>query len=298
MANNITANRKVDASANTDIALASMYLTRLKNMDPWEWPEDAEEIFLQAVLDTKGSLEDRMLAAELGGDPVVINDELAQALLQVAMNADEPEELRQQAIVSLGPVLELADLEEYDIFEDAPISEHVFMNIQENLHALFDDQNVPKNVRRSALEASVRAESDWHHEAIQQAYTSGDADWKLSAVFCMIYIQGFEDEILESLQSPEEMIHYHAVQAAGNWELEEAWKHISSLAVSPETDRDVRLNAIEALGSIEPEKSQSILERLTRDEDEDISGVAFEALGMAEGRLYFGTMEDDDDSDY
>mgnify|MGYP006305191255 CR=1 FL=1 len=98
-----------------------MYLTRLKNMDPWEWPEDAGGVFLQTVLDPDGSLEDRMLAAELGGDPVVINDELAQAFLQVAMNADEPEELRRQAIVSLGPALELTDLEEFDIFEDAPI---------------------------------------------------------------------------------------------------------------------------------------------------------------------------------
>jgi len=274
-----------------------MYLSRLKNMDPWEWPEDAGGVFLQTVLDPNGSLEDRMLAAELGGDPVVINDELAQALLQVAMNADEPEELRRQAIVSMGPVLELTDLEEYDIFEDAPISEHVFLTIQESLHALFDDQNVPKNIRRSALESSVRAESDWHYEAIEQAYSSNDADWKLTAVFCMTYIQGFEEEILESLASPEEMIHYHAVQAAGNWELEEAWKHISSLAVSPKTDKDVRLNAIEALGTIQPKKSQPILERLTRDEDEDISGVAFEALGMAEGKLYFGTMEDDDDDD-
>ncbi|MFO7802004.1 MAG: HEAT repeat domain-containing protein [Desulfovermiculus sp.] len=274
-----------------------MYLNRLKNMDPWEWPEDAGEIFLQAVLDPKGSLEDRMLAAELGGDPVVMNDELAQALLEVAINADEPEELRRQAIVSMGPILELTDLEEFDIFEDAPISEHVFLAIQENLHALFHDKNVPKNIRRSALESSVRAESDWHYEAIEQAYSSNDADWKLTAVFCMTYIQGFENEILESLQSPEEMIHYHAVQAAGNWELDEAWKHISSLAVSPETDKDVRLNAIEALGTIQPQKSQSILERLTRDEDEDISGVAFEALGMAEGKLYFGTMEDDDDDD-
>ncbi|MFO7875713.1 MAG: HEAT repeat domain-containing protein [Desulfovermiculus sp.] len=276
-----------------------MYLTRLRNMDPWQWPEDAGDIFLRAVLDTKGSLEDRMLAAELGGDPVVMNNDLAQAFLDVALHEGEPEELRRQAIVSLGPSLELADLEGYDIVDDAPISEHVFLVIQESLHSLFHDQSVPKDVRRSALESSVRAESDWHYEAIEQAYSSNDTEWKLTAVFCMAYVQGFEDEILESLESPDAMIHYHAVRGAGNWELEEAWEHISSLALSPETDKDLRLTAIDALGSIEPEKSQPILERLTRDEDEDISGVAFEALGMAEAGLYFGTMEDDDDdSDY
>ncbi|MDZ7759539.1 MAG: HEAT repeat domain-containing protein [Desulfovermiculus sp.] len=274
-----------------------MYLTRLKNMDPWEWPEDAGGIFLQTLLDPKGSLEDRMLAAELGGDPVVMNDELAHALLQVAMNADEPEELRRQAIVSLGPALELADMEEIDCFDDSPISQHVFQAVQENLYSLFHDPNTPKNIRRSALEVSVRAESDWHHEAIEQAYSSNDAEWKLSAVFCMIYVQGFEEEILESLKSPEEMIHYHAVKAVGNWELEEAWEHISALALSPQTEKELRLTAIDALGTIQPEKSQPILERLTRDEDEDISGVAFEALGMAEGKLYYGIMGDEDDDD-
>ncbi|MGM0759446.1 MAG: hypothetical protein ACQEUB_07010 [Thermodesulfobacteriota bacterium] len=124
-------------------------LNRLKNMHPWEWPEDAGEAFVQVLLDKEKSLADRMLAAELGGDPVVMNNELAQALL---------------------------------------------------------------------------------------------------AVFCMIYVQGFEEEILESLKSPEKMIHYLAVQAAENWEMEEAWKQISSLALSPETDKDLRLNTSEACG--------------------------------------------------
>jgi len=203
-----------------------MYLTRLKNMDPWEWPEDAGAVFLQTVLDPNASLEDRMLAAELGADPVAINDELAQAFLQVAMNADEPEELRRRSLAALGPALELADLEGFDFLDDSPITQDVFQSVQDTLHALFHDPDVPKGIRRNALESSVRAESDWHEEAIQQAYSSNDPEWKLTAVFCMGYVRGFEREILESLESPEEMIHYHAVQAAGNWELAEAWEEV------------------------------------------------------------------------
>ena len=272
-----------------------MYLTRLKNMDPWEWPEDAGAVFLQTVLDPNASLEDRMLAAELGADPVAINDELAQAFLQVAMNADEPEELRRRSLAALGPALELADLEGFDFLDDSPITQDVFQSVQDTLHALFHDPDVPKGIRRNALESSVRAESDWHEEAIQQAYSSNDPEWKLTAVFCMGYVRGFEREILESLESPEEMIHYHAVQAAGNWELAEAWEHVSSLAVSPETEKELRLTAIEALGTIQPKRSQSILRKLTRDEDDDVSEVAFESLGMADGMVHFDEAEDDED---
>ena len=272
-----------------------MYLSRLKNMDPWEWPEDAGGVFLQTVLDPNASLEDRMLAAELGADPVAINDELAQAFLQVAMNADEPEELRRQSLAALGPALELADLEGFDFLDDSPITHDIFQSVQDTLHALFHDPDVPKGIRRNALESSVRAESDWHEEAIQQAYSSNDPEWKLTAVFCMGYVRGFEPEILESLESPEEMIHYHAVQAAGNWGLEEAWDHVSSLAVSPDTEKELRLTAIEALGTIQPMRSQSILIRLTRDDDDDVSEVALEAMGMAHGMVDFDDSEDDED---
>ena len=59
------------------------------------------------------------------------------------------------------------------------------------------------------------------------AYSSDDEDWKLTAVFAMRSVRGFDGQILEALESENEDIHYEAVCAAGNWELEAAWSHVN-----------------------------------------------------------------------
>ena len=96
------------------------------------------------------------------------------------------------------------------------------------------DTNVPKEVRRRILEASVRAPQDWHQNAIREAYSSGDESWRLTAVFCMRFVRGFNDQILEALEAENQDIHYQAVCAAGNWEVDAAWSHIASLITTEE----------------------------------------------------------------
>jgi hypothetical protein len=54
------------------------------------------------------------------------------------------------------------------------------------------DASVPTDVRRRILEASVRAPQDWHRDAIRAAYASDDDVWRLTAVFCMRSVRGFE----------------------------------------------------------------------------------------------------------
>jgi hypothetical protein len=51
------------------------------------------------------------------------------------------------------------------------------------------------------LEASVRAPQDWHLDAIREAYSSTDEAWSLTAVFCMRFVRGFNEQILEALES-------------------------------------------------------------------------------------------------
>jgi hypothetical protein len=264
-------------------------------MEPWQWPDEAADTFLRTITDKQARTDDRMLAAELAGDPVVINDELATALLSIAEDADNPVKLRSRAIVSLGPVLELAEWEDYDFLLAMPISEERFQAIQETLYILFHDANVAKEVRKAALEASVRSQDDWHEPAVQNAYDSDDREWKQTAVFCMQFLPGFEKHILDALKSPSEEILYCAVRAAGNWEIAEAWEHISSLAASKKTDKELRLAAIEALGTLEPMRSQPLLLHLVEDNDDEVSETAMEALGMAEAAL--GSYDDLDDED-
>ena len=273
-----------------------MELKVLEAMPPWEWPQGTDNMLLGILRDNQKDKSDRLLAADLAGDYTVINDELAAALLAIARNGGEPEELRARAVISLGPVLETADLDGFEDPEDVPICEETFHEIQESLRKLYMDMDVPMEVRRRTLEGSVRAPQEWHQAAIRDAYSSGDALWRLTAVFCMRYIQGFETQILEALKSKNKDIHYEAVCAAGNWEVDAAWSHINSLATSNVTEKSLRLAAIDAMATIRPQEAAEFLSDLTQSDDEDIVEAAFEAMAMSD--LLPDEDYDDDDGDW
>src|SRR6516162_4085823 len=197
-----------------------MDLKTLQDTPPWDWPRDAGKKFQEILIDHQASETDRLIAAELAGDLTVINDQLADALMAVIRRPDEPEQLRAAAAIALGPVLEQADTDGFEDPDDAmPITQRTFRNLQESLHKLHFDNTIPKEVRRRILEASVRAPEDWHQNAIRAAYSKGDKEWILTAVFSMRWIRGFDDQILEALKSGDDEIQYEAIQAAGNWGL-------------------------------------------------------------------------------
>jgi HEAT repeat protein len=271
-----------------------MDLKVLEETPPWEWPQGTDEMLLGILRDNRKNEADRLLAAGLAGDYTVINDELVVALLSIVRNGEESEAIRAKAVISLGPVLETAYIDEFDDPEAVPISEETFHGIQTSLRELYMDLDVPMEVRRRILEGSVRAPEEWHKEAIRDAYSSGDALWRLTAVFGMQYVRGFDTQILEALESENEEIHYEAVCAAGNWGIDAAWSHIASLATSELTAKSLRLAAIGGLGNIRPQEAAEILNDLTLSDDEDIVEMANEAMAM------FGLLldEDYDDDDW
>ena len=241
------------------------------------------------------SASDRMTAVELGGDLCVINDELAHALLAVVKDGDESEEMRAGAAISLGPVLEQVDMDGFDDpYDDAPVTEDTFGTIKESFRSLYMDAGVPREVRRRILEASVRAPQDWHRGAVRAAYLSDHDDMKLTAVFCMGLIDGFDEQILESLESENPQIHYQAVCAAGNREVGGAWSHVAALCTSPDTDKSLLLAAIDAVAGIRPHEAGKILGPHLDSSDEDIAEAALEALSMAEALTEFDDYDDDD----
>lgn len=276
----------------------SMDLSVLQDIPPWEWPEDTGKTLLGILLDDQAAECDRVLAAELAGDYTVINDELAHALLENLADGNRPEEVRGRAAISLGPVLEQGYIEEFEDPEAVPITEPTFRRIQESLHQLYADAGVPKHARRRILEASVRAPQDWHGEAVRAAYASEDEDWKLTGVFCMRFIRGFDEQILEALDSKNQSIHYEAVIAAGNWELDEAWPHVAALLDSKRTEKPLLLAAIEAAASIRPGEAAHTLIALTNSRDEDIVEAAYEAMAMAQRPWAEDEEYEDDDDDY
>lgn len=279
----------------------NMELKLLENTPSWEWPESAGGTLLRILRahimdrDTGGDrLEesDLLLAVELAGDFVVVNDELVDALLSILCNGDESDELRGRAAISLGPALEHTDTDGFEDPDDVLISKQTFRRIQKTLPSLYMDAGVPKAVRRRILEASVRAHQDWHLNAVRAAYSSGDDDWRLTAVFCMQYVRGFDDQILESLNSSDPVVHLHAVCAAGNWQIDAAWPHIAALLTSRQAGKPLLIAAIEAAASIRPRKAVDILVKLMHSKDEDIAEAVSLAMAMADEPL-----EDEDDEE-
>jgi len=257
---------------------------------------------MDALRDRKRKLKDRVTAASLAGDLVVMNDDIAEILMAILRSPDEPAELRARAAISHGPALEQCEIDGFDDeLSEPPVTEQTFHKMQETLQQIYNDQTAPKEVRRRALEASVRAPQDWHEDAVRAAYSSQDEEWKLTGAFAMQYVPDFEDEILELLDSRNPDIHYEAVRAAGAKGLDAAWPHIASLLDPEETDKDLLLAAIEAAGNIKRPAAQEALGVLLESDDEDISEAAMDALSMAQPDFLdeegFEDEEDDEDDE-
>jgi hypothetical protein len=288
---------KRKSHAGMELVRNRVDLRDLLDTPPWDWPPDTARRFLDVLNDRQASASDRLIAAQHAGDLVVVNDELCAALMGIVSAADELEQLRTAAVVSLGPALEQGYTFEFgEDPDDVPISEHTFHGIQAALRKLFPTESVPKMLRRRILEVSVRSPEDWHREAIRQAYSSGDRDWVLTSVFAMQYVRGFDDWILEALRSSDPDIHYEAVCAAGNRELGAAWDHIFALVDDSDTPRPIRLAAIEAIGSIRPQEARGVLIDLTESDDEEIVEAAEEALALVEPEDLEDDEEEDDDT--
>jgi hypothetical protein len=269
-----------------------MNLKTLQNTPPWDWPEDAQSLILRTLSDKRARESDRVLAAGLGGDLTAVNDELAKVLLEIASSVDESDELRSKAAISLGPVLEEADMTGFDEPEDLQISKEVFDRIQETFHRLFLDRNGSKEVRRRVLEASVRSPQPWHADEVRRAYDDGDEEWRLTAVFCMRYIKGFDDQIIEALENENSDIQYEAVCAAAEWEIQGCWPSVARL-LTKNTDKFLLLAAIEAAAVIHPGDVSEFLGELVESDDEDIAEAALDAISQTEGVIGWN-----DDPDY
>ena len=255
----------------------------LECTEPWEWPTNASSEILRVLRDKGASEDDRGLAATLAGDFVVINDELAGELMAVVKDPAAPVEVRARAAISFGPALEHSDCCDWSDDDDILVSEEVFNRMRQTLRKVYQDETVPKEVRRRALEGAVRAPEDWQRAAIRSTYRSGDTEWKSTAVFAMGCVDGFDKEILESLRSPVPEIQYEAVRAAGAHELADAWPHIEAILRSGGADNILLAAAIEAAPYINMEEAHGLLFHYANSEDAEISEAAVDAMHVLLG---------------
>lgn len=262
-----------------------MDVTFLSLIPAWEWPEDAGETLLRALRDDTRDQQERLLAAELASSIVVMNDDIAAALLSLVRDPDQAEEIRGTAAIALGPTLEqlYLELDAFEEPEDELVSAGTADAIRNTLREIYLDAEAPRDVRRRALEAAIRYPADWHANAVRAAYYSGDAAWKLTAVFSMVHIRGFEREILEVLESGGGELQRHAVKAAGNWEIDAAWPHVRSILLADRVDKPLLIAAIDAVTTLRPQEAPELLHEWMDSEDEEIADAVSEALVMAEG---------------
>src|SRR5436305_15109712 len=147
-------------------------------------------------------------AAILDEISLEMDDEIAQALLDIAAS-DAAEGARTCAIVAFGPVIEECgnDYMEGGIDfgpEMGPsVSREMFASIVAGLRGLYSDESQPKLVRRRAFEVLIRDPQPWQRKAIREHFASADDDWRLTALFAMGHMTGFEREIAAAVKTVE-----------------------------------------------------------------------------------------------
>ena len=215
---------------------------------------------------------------------MLMDDAVARRYLDV-IEGSGSDGVRADAIVGLGPVIEEAGIDYIDDeleFEESPelgppVSREMFGTIVATIRKIYEDESQPKLLRRRALEVLVRDPQPWLEGEIRKQLASSDEDWKLTAVFAMGYVNGFEKEIMDALTSAGEPILFEAVRSAGSMELAAAAPRIRELAQSATVDPDTRLAAIEALPFVD-DGAEEILRELVGSDDEEIAQTAEIAL--------------------
>lgn len=242
----------------------------------WEWSEDATDLICESIKSDDAAI--RELAVGLASE--VMDDALCRQLAGIIVS-DPSAEVAARAAIALGPALEECDLDGYDIDPDgAPLTEATFDWLKKELEVIYRSANRPTLVRRRVLEASVRASQPWHIDAVRAAHQTADSDWIVTAVFCMGHLHGFDSEILAALDADDPVLKAEAVRAAGQSELQRAGRAVLTLAKTETTPRDLRIAAVDALASLNPDGSQELLEELAASSDGELAQAAQDTLDM------------------
>lgn len=273
-----------------------MKMRDLAEIPPWDWPQTASVSILEVLGNREAPSDERRLAVELAGELVVMNDDLAGELLRILENPSEPDSLRGRAAISFGAALEDAGMTEIGGFDewDVPaVTGPVLEGARTALSNAFQNLENPKEVRRCALEASARAPEAWHADAVRAAHGDEDPEWRLTAVFCMRFVQGFKAEIVEALESDDPVTLFQAVQASRDQAVPGAWPRIRELVRTaasgiplipehPGLGRSLLMAAMHATAAIRPDEAEELLGEFIGAADEDLSDAAMAALDVAE----------------
>lgn len=197
----------------------------------------------------------------------------ATTLLEI-LRADPHFDVRAEAATALGRYVYLGELEE--------IPEDIFHSVEEGLLQAYraDQQTL---VRRRALEAVSFSSRKEINGMIEDAFTSQDEDWQVSAVFSMGASANtrWEPQVMEMLDADSAQLRTEAAYAAGKLDIKEAKPVLFGLATDDD-DESVRRAAIWALSDLGGQNVTDFLEEMLEEaeteEDEEFLEAALENL--------------------
>ena len=204
------------------------------------------------------------------------------APLATLLREDNQESVRAAAATALGRFALLAELNKLRP-EDGE-------GVKEALLSAIDDQGEELEVRRRAIEAIAPLTLPRVKEIISQAYDSGDAKMRASALYAMgrngdlVWLR----MLVEELGSQDAEMRFEAAGACGELGAEEAAPHLVRLI--SDVDSQVQLSAIAALGQIGGGEAQEALRECLNHPEEHIREAvkaALEEMGFDQEPLSF-----------
>jgi HEAT repeat protein len=173
--------------------------------------------------------------------------------------------------------------------------------VWETLWTTVHDEEENLHVRRRALESLAYFDRPGVREAIRWAYEHEDSDLRASAVFSMG--RSADDEwsstVIDELSSMDAAMRYEAARACGALQVAGAVARLGRMTA--DTDAEVKLAAVWALGQIGGPESRRVLEICAEMGDEALQDAARAALEEIEYMeedidlsLYDMDLEDED----
>ena len=272
---------KIDEVVNASTEDKLELLRKIAEIPSWD--ADYTSLYRELLSDPSPEVRKLCLAAfwDNGGD------EDLGGILEVARN-DPDTSVRAQACSTLGIfVYEGAMGEEPDADE--------YEALRGFLVGRLRDEAEDIDVRRYSLESLGFDDEDEIADMLKWAYEHQDPRWKASAVFAMGRAGGLRwtIHIVDALDSENRMVKLAAVKAASEGYCEEATPKLRNLALCD--DRDIRLEAIWALGRTGGPGALETLEMCARDADEDAREMAQGSI--EEYEILANIHEDDEDWD-
>ncbi len=213
---------------------------------------------------------------------------LIDPLIDMAQN-DPDQQVRNRAITALGRYVYEGEMADYDfdwgeleaIIREDELPEEYYRRVVAFLLDIACDLSAPLDARCFSLEALGFSTQPDIVELVERIYHEPNVEMKVSALFAMgrSGLARWDRYVLAELDSPIPQVQLEAVRAAGELFLNEAAPALLALARST-TNRNLRHEAIWALGHMTPIEVWQFLDDITQDptEDEETRQLAEAAL--------------------